>query len=66
MNKKHLLEWAIKAYEVGKLGNPNLNFDYQVALLNGQMGNLDLMVEKLLDYSFSNQNNTATCSKSTD
>lgn len=56
--QKTLLQWAIKAYEVGKLGNPNLNFDYQVALLNGQMGNLDLMVEKLLDYSFSNQNNT--------
>ncbi|WP_339887286.1 tetratricopeptide repeat protein [uncultured Flavobacterium sp.] len=56
--QKTLLDWAIKAYEVGKLGNPNLNFDYQVALLNGQMGNLDLMVEKLLDYSFSNQNNT--------
>jgi Tfp pilus assembly protein PilF len=57
--QKTLLDWAIKAYEVGRLGNPNLNFDYQVALLNGQMGNLDLMVEKLLDYSFSNQNNTA-------
>lgn len=57
--QKTLLDWAIKAYEVGKLGNPNLNFDYQIALLNGQMGNLDLMVEKLLDYSFSNQNNTA-------
>lgn len=56
--QKTLLDWAIKTYEVGKLGNPNLNFDYQVALLNGQMGNLDLMVEKLLDYSFSNQNNT--------
>lgn len=57
--QRSLLQWAIKAYEVGKLGNPNLNFDYQVALLNGQMGNLDLMVEKLLDYSFSNQSNTA-------
>ena len=57
--QRSLLQWAIKAYEVGKIGNPNLNFDYQVALLNGQMGNLDLMVEKLLDYSFSNQSNTA-------
>lgn len=57
--QKNMLEWAIKSYEVGTLGNPNLNFDYQVALLNGQMGNLSMMVEKLLDYSFSNQNNTA-------
>jgi tetratricopeptide (TPR) repeat protein len=57
--QKTLLQWAVKAYEVGKLGNPNLNFDYQIALLNGQMGNLDIMVEKLLDYSFYNQGNTA-------
>lgn len=57
--QKTLLEWAIKAYEVGLVGNPNLNFDYQIALLNGQMGNLDLMVEKLLDYAYANQSNTA-------
>ena len=57
--QKTLLQWAVKAYEVGKLGNPNLNFDYQVALLNGQMGNLDIMVEKLLDYAFNNQGNSA-------
>ena len=56
--QKTLLDWAIKAYEVGKVGNPNLNFDYQIALLNGQLGNLDLMVEKLLDYSYTNQTNT--------
>ncbi len=57
--EKTLLQWAIKGYEVGTVGNPNFNFDYQIALLNGQMGNLELMVEKLLDYAFSNQNNTA-------
>lgn len=55
---KSLLEWAIKAYEEGKKGNPNFNFDYQIALLNGQMGNLELMVDKLLDYSIENQTNT--------
>lgn len=57
--QKTLLEWAIKAYEVGTIGNPNLNFDYQIALLQGQMGNLELMVDKLLDYSFTNQNNVS-------
>jgi tetratricopeptide (TPR) repeat protein len=57
--QKSLLQWAIKAYEVGLVGNPNLNFDYQIALLNGQMGNLDLMVEKLLDYAYANRSNTA-------
>jgi tetratricopeptide (TPR) repeat protein len=55
--KKSLIDWAIKSYEVGVLGNPNLNFDYQIALLQGQNGNLELMVDKLLDYSFTNQNN---------
>ncbi len=57
--QKSLLEWAIKAYEVGTIGNPNLNFDYQIALLQGQLGNLEVMVDKLLDYSFANQNNVA-------
>ena len=57
--QKTLLEWAIKAYEVGKEKNPNLNFDYQIALLNGQMGNLELMVEKLLDFSYIYQDNSA-------
>ncbi|HBK83450.1 MAG TPA: hypothetical protein DDZ41_07615 [Flavobacterium sp.] len=57
--QKTLLDWAIKAYDVGKKTNPNLNFDYQVALINGQMGNLELMVEKLLDFSYSYPDNTA-------
>ena len=56
--KKSLLEWALKSYELGQKVNPNLNFDYQVALLNGQLGDLNGMINKLLDYSFANQNNT--------
>jgi tetratricopeptide (TPR) repeat protein len=35
-----------------------MNFDYQMALLQGQMGNLDVMVVKLLDYSYANINST--------
>src|SRR5574343_635036 len=57
--RKVLLEWALKAYENGQKVNPNLNFDYQIALLQGQLGNLDLMLEKLLDYGYKNQENTA-------
>lgn len=56
--KKVLLEWALKAYETAQKKNPNLNFDYQSALLQGQLGNLNLMLEKLLDYSYKNQENT--------
>jgi tetratricopeptide (TPR) repeat protein len=56
--RKVLLEWALKAYEKGQKINPNLNFDYQTALLQGQLGKLDLMLEKLLDYGYKNQENT--------
>ena len=57
--KKVLLEWALKAYETAQKKNPKLNFDYQSALLQGQLGKLDLMLQKLLDYSYANQENTA-------
>lgn len=35
-----------------------MNFDYQMALLQGQMGNLDVMVVKFLDYAYANVNST--------
>ncbi|CCG52103.1 Tetratricopeptide repeat domain protein precursor [Flavobacterium indicum GPTSA100-9 = DSM 17447] len=54
--QKTLLPWAYKSYEAGQKANPNMNFDYQMALLQGQMGNLDVMVVKLLDYAYSNPN----------
>ncbi len=56
--QKSLLEWAYKTYELGQKSNPNLNFDYQMALLQGQLGNLDTMVSKLLDYAYNNPNST--------
>lgn len=56
--RKVLLQWALKAYERGQKINPNLNFDYQTALLHGQLGNLGLMLEKLLDYGYKTQENT--------
>jgi tetratricopeptide (TPR) repeat protein len=55
--QKSLIPQAILAYELGVKGNPNLNFDYQTALLQGQLGKLELMADKLLDYSFVNQAN---------
>jgi tetratricopeptide (TPR) repeat protein len=56
--RKVLLVWALKAYEKGQKINPNLNFDYQTALLQGQLGKLDVMLEKFLDYGYKNQENT--------
>ncbi|WP_300569753.1 tetratricopeptide repeat protein [Flavobacterium sp.] len=55
--QKSLIEQAIQAYELGAKGNPALNFDYQIALLHGQLGHLELMADKLLDYSIINQAN---------
>jgi tetratricopeptide (TPR) repeat protein len=55
--QKVLVEQAIEAYTLGVKGNPNFNFDYQIALLQGQLGKLDLMIEKLLDYSYVNPTN---------
>ncbi|MCW4469256.1 tetratricopeptide repeat protein [Flavobacterium sp. MFBS3-15] len=55
--QKVLLEQAIKAYAKAVEVNPNLNFDYQVALLQGQLGNVELMIQKLLSYAYHNQQN---------
>ena len=56
--QKSLLQQAYTTYEIGQKNNSGMNFDYQMALLQGQMGNLDVMVVKLLDYSYSNVNAT--------
>lgn len=56
--RKVLLEWALKAYEKGQKINPNLNFDYQTAMIQGQLGNLELMLNKLLDYGFNTPDGT--------
>ncbi|WP_294820734.1 tetratricopeptide repeat protein [uncultured Flavobacterium sp.] len=55
--QKVLLDQAIKAYTKAIEINPMLNFDYQVALLQGQLGNVQLMIEKLLSYAYNNQQN---------
>lgn len=56
--QKSLLQQAYNTYEIGQKNSSGMNFDYQMALLQGQMGNLDVMVVKLLDYSYSNVNAT--------
>ena len=52
--QKTLIKEAIQAYETGSKINPEFKFEYQIALLQGQLGHFDLMIEKLLDYSFDN------------
>lgn len=57
--KKVLLTWALKAYETAQKKNPNLNFDYQTAMIQGQLGNLEVMLNKLLDYGFNTPDGTS-------
>lgn len=49
---KILLPQAIEAYSIGQKLNPNNNYDYQIALLQGQQGKIDLMIDALVDYSY--------------
>ncbi|WP_136667601.1 tetratricopeptide repeat protein [Flavobacterium sp. H122] len=49
--QKVLLSQAIEAYTLGQKLNPETNFDYQIALLQGQLGNIDFMIDSLLDYA---------------
>lgn len=55
--KKVLVEKALKTYETAMEVNDKMNFDYQMAFLQGQLGNIDLMIEKILSYVYKNQQN---------
>lgn len=57
--KKVLLDWALKVYDIAQKENPNLNFDYQIALIEGQKGNVEGMTDKLLQFSFDKPDNTS-------
>jgi len=58
--QKTLLEYAVKAYNAAVAANKSMNFDYQLALIQGQLGNTDLMIDKLLSYAYNNQQNLVT------
>ena len=55
--QKVLIPQALKAYTAATAANPNMNFDYQTALLEGQQGNMGKMIDKLLAYAYSNPQN---------
>jgi tetratricopeptide (TPR) repeat protein len=54
--KKIILDYALLAYQTASLTDAKMNFNYQMALLHGQMGNADLMIETFLSESFTNPN----------
>jgi tetratricopeptide (TPR) repeat protein len=55
--QKVLITQALKAYETATAANPSMNFDYQTALLEGQQGNMNKMIDKLLAYGYANPQN---------
>lgn len=55
--KKVLIDYALKAYETSLEFETNFNFNFQMALLYGQKGDTDRMIEMLLKESYENQQN---------
>ena len=56
--KKVLLEYALKSYQTAATLEPNFNFNYQVGLLYGQLGNQEMMISTFLDEAFTNPQNS--------
>ena len=54
--KKIVLDYALLAYQTASQIDSKMNFNYQIALLHGQLGNTDLMIETFLSESFTNPN----------
>lgn len=52
--KKTVLNYALQAYELALSIEPKFNFNFQMALLYGQSGNTDKMIEKFLTEAFVN------------
>ena len=55
--KRGLIDYALKAYQLALQKEPNFKFNYQMALLYGQKGDLDMMIEKFLEDSYTNPQN---------
>jgi tetratricopeptide (TPR) repeat protein len=56
--KKVLLEYALKSYETATAIEPNYNFNYQKALLYGQLGNTEMMIATFLDEAYATPENS--------
>lgn len=56
--KKSLIDNALEAYILAKKKDDRQNFNYQMAILYGQQGKTELMIETFLDEGFLNQGNT--------
>lgn len=52
--RKALVDYAIQAYETALKLDTKFNFNYQLALLYGQKGDIDTMIEKFLTEAYTN------------
>lgn len=55
--RKSLIEYALKSYETALALEPKFNFNYPMAVLYGQLGNIDMMIEKFLTEAIVNPQN---------
>ncbi|WP_333599330.1 tetratricopeptide repeat protein [Flavobacterium sp.] len=55
--KKSLIDYALLAYKTALDKDPKLSFNFQMAMLYGQQGHTDLMIETFLDESIKNPQN---------
>ena len=56
--KKVVLDYALKSYQTALKLEPNFNFNYQMGVLYGQLGNPEMMITAFLDESFTNPPNS--------
>ena len=56
--RKALLEYALKSYQTATALQPNFNFNYQMALLYGQLGKTEMMISTFLDEAYANPQNS--------
>jgi tetratricopeptide (TPR) repeat protein len=56
--RKVLIDYALQSYELALTLEPKFNFNYQMALLYGQLGNTEMMIEKFLIDAYTNQQNS--------
>ncbi|NMH28264.1 tetratricopeptide repeat protein [Flavobacterium silvaticum] len=56
--KHSLLDYALRSYQLAKEKEPKLNFNFQMALLYGQQGKTDQMINMFLDEAFANPQNS--------
>jgi tetratricopeptide (TPR) repeat protein len=55
--RKSLIDFALLAYKTAVEKDPKMSFNFQMAVLYGQQGNTNLMIDTFLDEAYQNQQN---------